>query len=38
MMGVDMEGSEDPDYPEAREIEVVLRNVAGTAWPIEWFA
>lgn len=38
MMGQDIEGQEDPDYPEAREIEVVLRNTAGTAWPQTWFS
>jgi hypothetical protein len=37
MMGVDMEGREDDEFPEAREIEVVIRNVAGTAWPMTWF-
>ncbi len=35
--GDDLEGGQDPEYPEAREIEIVLRNVAGTAWPLEWF-
>jgi hypothetical protein len=38
MKGADLEGQPDPDYPEAREIEVVLRDVAGLGWPIYWFS
>lgn len=36
--GADLEGTRDVDYPEVKEIEVMLRNVAGTAWPLEWFS
>lgn len=35
--GDDIEAQPDLTYPEARELAVTLRNVAGTAWPLTWF-
>lgn len=35
--GDELAGRPDPNYPAAREIDITLRNVAGTEWPLEWF-
>lgn len=35
--GDDLEGARDADYPEVKEIEILLRNTSGGPWPLEWF-
>lgn len=36
--GEELLGRADPEFEQVREIDVTLRSVAGTPWPMNWFS